>query len=93
MPILMIVFGLRASQTVGTALFLAFVMTLLTSLFYGVRGEQDIPTALIMSVSSTIGVWIGSRMSVKLPELLLRSIVLGLVILGAIMMCVKHGNS
>jgi uncharacterized membrane protein YfcA len=92
-PILMIVFGLRASQTVGTALFLAFVMTLITSLFYGVRGEQDIPTALIMSVSSTIGVWIGSRMSVKLPELLLRSIVLGLVILGAIMMCVKHGNS
>ena len=90
-PILIILFGLSASQTVGSAIFLAFIMTAITSLTYGARGELDLPTALIMSLGSTIGVYFGSRLSVKLPDLLLRSIVLSLVILGAIMMCVKKG--
>jgi len=90
-PILIILFGLTASQTVGSAIFLAFVMTAITSLIYGARGELDLPTALIMSLGSTIGVYFGSRLTVKLPDLLLRSIVLSLVILGAIMMCLKQG--
>ena len=90
-PILIILFGLSASQTVGSAIFLAFIMTAITSFTYGARGELDLPTALIMSLGSTIGVYFGSRLSVKLPDLLLRSIVLSLVILGAVMMCVKKG--
>jgi len=90
-PILIIVFGLTTSKTVGSAIFLAFIMTAITSLTFGVRGEIDFYTALIMSFGSTIGVYFGSRLSVNLPEIILRSIVLGLVITGAIMMCIKKG--
>ena len=53
----MIVFGLRASQTVGTALFLAFVMTLITSLFYGVPRRTRYPYGAHHVSELNHGVW------------------------------------
>lgn len=85
-PMLMILFGLPAPRTVGTAIFIAFIITMVTSLIYGSNGEQDRVTAVIMAVGSLGGVYYGSKLSVKLPELFLRAIVVVLVLVAAIMM-------
>ncbi len=85
-PMLIILFGLSASSTVGTAIFIAFILTMVTSLIYGTHGEQDFVTAAIMAVGSLAGVFYGSKLSVKTPELLLRSIVAVLVLVAAIML-------
>ena len=85
-PMLIILFGLPAPRTVGTAIFIAFILTMITSLIYGSQGEQDRVTAVIMAVGSLGGVYYGSKLSVKLPELFLRAIVVVLVLVAAIMM-------
>ncbi|HSR88701.1 MAG TPA: sulfite exporter TauE/SafE family protein [Pontiella sp.] len=85
-PMLIILFGLPAPRTVGTAIFIAFILTMLTSLIYGSQGEQDRLTAVIMAAGSLAGVYYGSKLSVKLPELFLRTIVVVLVLVAAIMM-------
>ena len=87
---LIILFGLPASRTVGTAIFIAFILTMVTSLIYGTHGVQDRVTSIIMAVGSLGGVFYGSKLSVKLPELFLRVFVVVLVLVAAIMML---GNS
>ncbi len=91
-PMLIILFGLPASRTVGSAIFIAFILTLSTSLIYSSQGEQDYATAITMSVGSLAGVFYGSRLSVKLPETLLRTIVLALVLGAAVMMLFNQGH-
>jgi uncharacterized membrane protein YfcA len=71
---------------VGTAIFIAFILTMVTALIYGTHGAQDRVTALIMATGSVAGVFYGSRLSVKMPELFLRVIVVVLVLVAAIMM-------
>lgn len=85
-PVLMIFFGLTASRTVGTAIFITFILTLATALIYGCSGEQDHSTAVIMTIGSLGGVYCGSKWSVKLPEPLLRTIVISMIMLIAGMM-------
>ena len=89
-PMLIILFGLPASRTVGTAIFIAFILTMITSLIYGTHGEQDRVTAVIMATGSLAGVYYGSKLSVRMPEFFLRVIVVVLVLVAAIMML---GNS
>jgi len=85
-PMLIILFGLPASRTVGTAIVIAFILTMITSLIYGIHGEQDRITAVIMAVGSLAGVYQGSKLSVKMPELFLRIIIVVLVLVASIMM-------
>lgn len=91
-PMLIILFGLSTHRTVGTANAITLVLALLTSLIYGIHGEQDRVTALIMAVGSVVGVYHGSRLSVKMPELFLRTIVVVLVLVAAIMMLAKSAG-
>jgi len=88
-PLLITLFGLPAARTVGTAIFITFILTMITSIIYGFRGEQNHLTAVIMAAGSLSGVYYGSKLSVKLPELFLRVIVLVLVLVAAIMMLGK----
>ena len=85
-PILITLFNMPAPRTVGTAIFIAFILTMITSLIYGSSGVQDRVTALIMAAGSVAGVFYGSRLSVRMPELFLRVIVVVLVLVAAIMM-------
>jgi len=85
-PMLIILFGMPASRTVGTAIFIAFILTMITALIYGTHGEQDRVTATIMAGGSIAGVYYGSKLSVRMPELFLRVIVVVLVLVAAIMM-------
>jgi len=89
-PMLIILFALPTSRTVGTAIFIAFILTMITSLIYGIHGEQDRITAIIMTAGSLAGVYHGSKWSVRMPEMFLRIIVVVLVLVASIMML---GNS
>lgn len=85
-PMLMIIFGLSASRTVGSSIFIAMVLTLVTALVYGKGGSLQAPTAIIMAVGSLGGVRYGTRLSVKLPDQLLRIVMIALILAAAIMM-------
>jgi len=85
-PMLMILFGLEASRTVGSSIFIAVVLTLLTSLIYSKGGAVDWVTGLVMAVGSLVGVPFGSRLSVKMPDKLLQGIVIILIFIAAVMM-------
>ncbi len=85
-PMLMIIFGLSASRTVGSSIFIAMVLTLVTALVYGKGGSLQAHTAIIMAVGSLGGVRYGTRLSVKLPDQLLRIVMIALILAAAIMM-------
>jgi len=91
-PMLIILFGLPASRTVGSAIFIALILALDTSVIYGSHGEVDLVTAIIMSIGSLAGVHHGSRLSVRMPETLLRIIVILLILAAAIMMFCRQGH-
>jgi uncharacterized protein len=86
-PMLMILFGLEARQTVGSSIFIAVMLTLVTALSY-LSGENsmDVMTAIVMAAGSLVGVPLGSKLSVKLPEKLLQIIVIGIILVAAILM-------
>jgi uncharacterized membrane protein YfcA len=91
-PLLMIFFGLTASQTVGTSIFVAVVLTLAASIVYGTGSQIDAATALIMAVGSLSGVYVGTRLSVRVPERLLRGVLVAVIIIAGIAMLLKQGN-
>lgn len=91
-PLLIIVFGLSASRTVGSSIFIAMVLTFVTSLIYGKGGELDYHSALIMAAGSLLGVRQGSKLSVRLHDALLRWIMIGLILVAAVMMLISHGR-
>ena len=91
-PILIILFKLNTKKAVGTSILVAFIMTFITSIIYGSRGELDPITSVIMAIGSLYGVQLGSKLSVKLPDLKLKIIVLILIIIGALMMTFKNLN-
>jgi uncharacterized membrane protein YfcA len=63
---------------------------LLTSLIYSKGGAVDMVTAVVMSAGSLIGVPPGSKLSVKMPDKLLQSVVILLIFISAVLMVVKH---
>jgi len=91
-PMLMILFGLRARQTVGSSIFIAVVLTLLTSLVYAGGGELDKATAIVMAIGSLVGVPFGVKLSVKMPEKTLQIIVIGIILLAAVLMLFGGGG-
>lgn len=90
-PLLMILFGLEARRTVGSSIFIAVVLTLLTSLIYSKSGELDMATAVVMSVGSLAGVPSGSKLSVKMPDKILQAVVIMLIFISAVLMVFKSG--
>ena len=92
MPILMVLFGLQTSRTVGSSIFIALVLTMMTSVIYGKGGEVDWATALVMAAGSLIGVPLGSKLSVKIPDRILYSVVIVLVFAVALMMLMNDGG-
>lgn len=85
-PMLIIVFGLSAARTVGSSTFIAMILTLMTALVYAKGGALEAPTAIVMAIGSLAGVRHGTRLSVKLPDQLLRLIMIGLILIAAVMM-------
>jgi uncharacterized membrane protein YfcA len=91
-PMLIILFNLSASQTVGSSIFIAVVLTLVTSLIYGKGGEVDKVTAIIMAIGSLSGVYYGSKLSARMPDRLLQVIVISLILVAAVLMLLDLGH-
>ena len=81
-PMLIIIFGLTAVETVGSSIFIAVVLTLLSSLVYAGSSQLDLSTAIIMAAGSLVGVPVGARYSKRLPDRLLQLIITGIVCLA-----------
>ena len=88
-PILVLVFGLSASRTVGSSVTIAFVLTLLVAVIFGRGGELDVSTAVVMAVGSLGGVPLGSRLSVRMPDKVLRAVMVALIAFAAFMMLIS----
>jgi uncharacterized membrane protein YfcA len=91
-PLLMIVFGLSPSRTVGTSILIAVVLTLLTSVIYGHGGQIDAGTALVMGAGSLLGVYWGSRACAKIPEGGLKVLVTGVILIAGMLMLCKQSH-
>lgn len=92
-PMLMILFGLEARKTVGSSIFIAVVLTLVTSLSYFTgENSMDAATGMVMAVGSLVGVPFGSKLSVKMPEKILQAVVIGLIFVAAVMMLFNGGG-
>ena len=89
-PIMIILFNLPASRTVGSSIFISLLLTFFTSIIYGKSGEVDEATAIIMAAGSLAGVYNGSRLSSRMPERLLQGIMIGLILLVAILMLINQ---
>lgn len=92
-PLLIILFGLTTRATVGTSIFIAVVLTLVTSIVFSVGAQMDFATAIVMSVGSLAGVHWGSKFAVKLSERVLQGIVTGVILIAAVLMlCGQSGH-
>ncbi len=92
-PMLMILFGLEASRTVGSSIFIAVVLTLVTSLsYFSGENSMDAVTGIVMAVGSLAGVPVGSRLSVNMPEKSLQGVVIGLIFAAAVLMLFNQGH-
>lgn len=81
-PLLIICFGLTTRSTVGTSIYIALVLTLVTTLLSAGRGDVDWQVAALMSVGSLLGVSLGSRLANRLPDMILQSAVAFLLLVA-----------
>ncbi len=88
-PLFIIFLAMPPSKTVGTSILIAVLLTLLTSAAYLAGGQIDIRTSVVMALGSIIGVSFGSKLSVKMPEVLLQAIVVGVIIISGVLMIFK----
>ena len=61
-------------------------MTMITAVIFGLNGQQDYQTAILMSVGSLVGVFYGSKLSIILSDLILRITVITLMAIGLVIM-------
>jgi len=88
-PILMMIVRLSPARTVGTSVFIALFLSLLTALFYGKSGETDIVTSIVMTIGGWIGVFFGSHLTTRLPDRPLKLTIASIVMFAAIIMLAK----
>jgi hypothetical protein len=81
---LIMIFRLTPYRVVGTDIFHAAILLWAAAIAHVVAGNVDYALAGTLLVGSVPGVWIGSRMAVRLPAGTLRT-VLGVVLIGAAM--------
>jgi len=91
-PILVLVFGLSGSRTVGSSIAITFALTFIMALIFAHGGALDARTAAVMAAGSLGGVPFGSRLSVRLPDRMLRVIMAVLIAAAAALMLAGRGN-
>lgn len=81
-PLLIICFGLTTRSTIGTSIYIALVLTLVTTLLSAGRSDVDWRVAALMSVGSLLGVSLGSRLANRLPDVILQGAVAFLLLVA-----------
>lgn len=87
-PILVTIFQLSPSNTVGTSNLIAIIMSAVGSIIYFLGGSVDASAALIMFIGSIPGVWLGARAAVRVPHRKLEIILFCVITISAIVMLV-----
>ena len=86
--ILVTVFQLSPNNTVGTSVFIGIVMSAVGAFAYLLRGNTDVLVAVTMFIGSIPGVYLGSRVAVKLPHRILSATIFSVVTISVIIMFV-----
>lgn len=71
-PLLMFLKGFDIHRAVGTSLLIIIFTALSGAIFHGRAGMVDWRAAVILGVFSILGVWLGTKLSLKLDALLLQ---------------------
>jgi len=74
-PVLMLFFDAKPDHAVGTSIMISLVLAVLGGAVYLVEGHIVFRTALMMCIGSPLGVIMGSRWAVKLPDHVLRTVI------------------
>ncbi len=83
MPFLIMVYGIAPKKLVGTDIFFAAIITLLSGLAYFYQGVAD-PKLLILLVAGSVpGVLLGSRFNHRAPPRIIRVILASVMLLAA----------
>jgi uncharacterized protein len=88
-PVLMLFFGLSASVTVGTAVVIASILSLQTTIMYMLGGKTEYVTAVVMALGSIAGVYWGTRFSARIPEKPLQIIVVAVIFVASVSMLLR----
>lgn len=71
-PLLMLLKGFDIHRAVGTSLLIIIFTALSGAVFHGRAGMVDWKAALVLGLFSMIGVWIGTKLSLKLDTVMLQ---------------------
>ncbi len=91
-PLLILIFRLRTNITVGTSIFIGLILVGVTALIYGMGGQMELVTALVMAGASFVGVYFGSRMTSKIPDKALRIVLSAIILFSAVSMLFGQGG-
>ncbi len=81
-PILILFFRLTASRTVGTSIFIAVILSLITAIIYGKGGQIDLKTGILMFAGSTVGVFFGAKTCAKASEKVLKVVLVCIIVVS-----------
>lgn len=87
-PILILFFQLTASRTVGTSIFIAVILSLITAVIYGKGGQIDLKTGILMFAGSTVGVYFGAKTCARASEKVLKVVLVSIIVFSIGMMLV-----
>ena len=92
-PMLIIFFGMTSIQTVGTSFLITLILTLITSVIFLIQGQVDYGTGIAMAISAMLTVPIGTKLSVNMPERLLKFVVVSVIVVAVGWMLIKNGSA
>lgn len=71
-PLLMLLKGFDVHRAVGTSLLIIIFTALSGAFFHGKAGMVDWKAAVILGIFSILGVWLGTKLSLKLDAVMLQ---------------------
>ncbi|MFA7255637.1 MAG: sulfite exporter TauE/SafE family protein [Candidatus Omnitrophota bacterium] len=71
-PLLMLLKGFDVHRAIGTSLLIIIFTALSGAVFHGKAGMVDWKAAIILGAFSILGVWLGTKLSLKLDVLMLQ---------------------
>ena len=83
-PLLMLLKGFDVHRAIGTSLLIIIFTALSGALFHGKAGMVDWKAAVVLVVFSILGVWLGTKLSLKLEAVMLQRIFAVFLVLIAV---------
>ncbi len=83
-PLLMLLKGFDVHRAIGTSLLIIIFTALSGALFHGKAGMVDWKAAVVLGVFSILGVWLGTKLSLKLEAVMLQRIFAVFLVLIAV---------